>query len=544
MNHFKAFKNLLKRSLLILIILFEIVFSVHSQPRGDYWGDQIPTQGLRKGPGRGSGSGGGPSGASAGGVGGVMFYNYAILDSTLKIQNLTIDYDNSQIDGSRLKLNINDKQVGYKIYDWQLIPLTKYADSPYSACFTYFGELIDKDLENLIRDNDGHILNYHPKLFNTLLGWRLADMDLLFLYEFTTDLPKVNNNYVLGMGETVSDINSNYLGLYNYSDYLTTVETDLGQSFRSYIITDYTRDIVVSLKNDSIQIEGYPYYYSWRYRYDTPGYNEQNIADSIQNHYMKILEDKLAENPDFYERGLYVDSLISLSLKYSDDYIFYAEGATFLDLVELDDYTKKTNFLERYTTGSLKDMLYATSKYMVSNKVIHLKELSERMSQHPKMLEAINPEVWNATVITMRVSAFFRYLKENFPTQWQAFVNQISDINPEPEVKTPTVLYKTGNTIIEDAIIAYKQSNSAENEITQALIRIFPNPVMDRLFIQNLQNENQIVIVSPDGKICISENVADVQCEIPVQELSSGIYLVQIIQNNRVVFRQTIVKSN
>jgi len=541
MNYHKNIKILLERMFVILLVLVQFVLSVNSQPRGSFYGDHASAPGLRKNQG---GGGGAPSGSSAVGVGGVMFYNYAILDSSLIIQNLNIEYNKTQSDGSRLRLNINNKQVGFKIYDWQLIPLTKYANSPYSACFTYFGELMDKDLEKLILDNDGHILNYHPDLFNTLLGWRLADMDLLFLYEFTTDLPKVNSSYVLGKGEAEPNVNANREGLYDYSDYLTAAEADLGQSFRSYIITDYTRDIVVRLKNDSLQIGGFPYYYSWRYMYDTPGFSEQYVADSIQNNYSKLLKDKLAENPRFYERGLYIDSLISLSLKYADDYFFYDEGDTFLELVGLNNYTAKKVFLENYTTGDLKEMLYFTSTNMVSNKVIYLKELSDRMSKHPEMLEAINPEVWNATIMTMRVSAFFRYLKANFPNQWQTFINQISDIKPEPEVKTPTILYKKGNTIIENAIKAYKLTNSTENKIEQPLVRIFPNPVEDKLFIQNLQEENKIVIVSSDGKICLSETVNDAHCEFPVSELSPGTYLVQIIQNNNIIFRQSIVKSN
>lgn len=540
MRYHKNIKAFLERMFVILLVLVQFVLSVNSQPRGSFYGDHASTPGLRKNPG---GGGGAPSGPSAVGVGGIMFYNYAILDSALVMQNLNIEYDKSQLDGSRLSLNINNKQIGFKIYDWQLIPLAKYANSSYSACFTYFGELMDKDLENLILDNDGHILNYHPDLYNTLLGWRLADMDLLFLYEFTTELPKVNNNYVLGKGEAQPDINANNSGLYDYIDYLTALETELGQSFRSYIITDYTRDIVVSLNNDSLKIGGYPYYYSWRYMFDTPGFSEQNVADSIQNHYSKLLKDKLNENPRFYERGLYIDSLISLSLKYANDYNIYDEKSTFSELVALNDYEAKSNFLERYTTVSLRDMLYSTSTDMITYKVIYLKELSDQMSMYPEMLEAINPEVWNATVMTMRASAFFRYLKANFPTQWQTFINQISDIKPEPEVKTPTVLFKSGNKIIEDAMKAYKLSSEA-NEITQPTVRIFPNPVVDRLFIQNLQEENKIVIVSSDGKICFSETVNDAQCEIPVSELSPGTYLVQIIQNNRVIVRQSIVKSN
>lgn len=541
MNYHKNIKRLLERMFVILLVLVQFVLSVNSQPRGSFYGDHASAPGLRKNHG---GGGGAPSGSSAVGVGGVMFYNYAILDSALIIQNLNIEYDKSKLDGSRLRLNINNKQVGFKIYDWQLIPLAKYANSPYSACFTYFGELMDNDLEKLILENDGHILNYHPDLNNTLIGWRLADMDLLFLYEFTTDLPKVNNNYVLGKGEAQPNINANNSGLYNYLDYLTAAETNLGQSFRSYIVTDYTREIVVSLTNDSLKIGGFPYYYSWRYMYDTPGFSEQYVADSIQNHYSKLLKDKLAENPRFYERGLYIDSLISLSLKYAYDYNLYDEVSTFSELVSLNDYEAKNKFLESYTTESLRNMLYKTSKDMITYKVIYLKELSDRMSKHPEMLEAINPEVWNATIMTMRASAFFRYLKENFPNQWQTFINQISDIKPEPEVKTPTILYKTGNKIIEDAMKAYKLTNSVDNEITQPSVRIFPNPVMDKLFIQNLQEENKIVIVSSDGKICLSETVNDAHCEIPVSELSPGTYLVQIIQNNNIIFRQSIVKSN
>ncbi|MBT6007312.1 MAG: T9SS type A sorting domain-containing protein, partial [Prolixibacteraceae bacterium] len=481
---------------------------------------------------------GGYNGAYLGSVGGISFENTAVLNEGFQIDKLEILYDNSQIDGSRIELTINENKTHVKIFDWQLIPIAKYANSEYTACFTYFGDLEDEYCQNIILNNNGHILNYHPEFANTLVGWRLADMDMLILYDFTTDLPKKDNNYILGAGEQIPDVDANNTGAFNFYNYFISIENNLGYTFQSYVISDYSQVIEISTKNDSLKISGYPYYYCWRLRIDMEGFNVQEAGDSIANYYQTLLNQKLQENPGFNERGLYIDSLISLSNDYPFSYEIYS-GGTFIDLVAIETEFEKRVFLEQYSTASLKSLLIDVTTYMFAYEAVLMKEFSDRMSANPEMISAWNPAVWDATVNTMRFSAFFRYIKLNFPGQWQSFLAQISLLEPKPAVITPTVIYDKGNAIIEQALeICPVEEIGKRNEIS-----IFPNPVKNILNLQNLSGDNTIQIVSMDGKTNFSEIANSRNKQIVLKGFPDGTYIINVLKDGKIIESQKIIKE-
>jgi hypothetical protein len=439
----------LYKNVQILIILITLVSQGQTQNRGAYSFAAPKAISLKV-----NSSGQGYSGAFAGGVGGISFEKTAIVAQGFQINQLKISYNKLQADGKRMELEINGKSINTNLYDWQLIPIVKYANSNSTACFTYFGELENKALADTIKKYDGHILNYHPDFENTLLGWRLADMDLMMMYNFTSDLPKVNGKYILGKGESVPDTISNNNGGYYFQQYLNSVVNDLGHMYQSYIISDYSRNIVIKLQNDSLELSGYPYYYCWRLRKFSPGFDIQKVADSISDSYTLLVKKQLENYPGINVRRLYIDSLIVLSDLYPDSFPFYESG-TFIDLVGISSSDEKRRFLENFSTENLITMCIVVSAYMIANDIQMLKELSDRMSARPQMLEACNPEVWKATTNTMRYAAFYRFIKANYPEQWKRFYNQVLVLEPVPEVITPTVLYETKNKKIRDALRRY-----------------------------------------------------------------------------------------
>jgi hypothetical protein len=520
----------LKRSLLIILVFLEIVISGFSQ--------DVPILRPIDAPPLEYDSESSNNDLFPINVGGVAFKETARLNPALQINNLTIRYDTGQPDGNRLQLTINGEKSHYTLYDWQLIPLVKYADSRYVACFSYFGELLNKELENIVLKNDGHIMNYHQELYNTLLGYRIAYMDLMVMYEFTTGLPKQNGAWLLGASESNPDVVANTLGQVQFIQHLNKIENDLGYTFRSYIITDHSREIQISLKNDTLNLSGFPYYRCWYYREDTKGFNKKSINDSITNRYQVILNNELAKNPNFYTRGLYIDSLITLSVKYPKGY----QATTYIDFIELvalKTVAEKKAFLERYYTESLKEMLFLTASEMEYKRVIYLTEFSNRMSQYPEMLKATNPATWNATVLTMRTAAFFRYVKANFPTEWQALVAQVKGKTPEPAVRTPTVIYNSPNSIIEEAISTGIPAVPEKPED----ILIYPNPVKDMLYIDQISRNSVISVISPEGKVVVQENAVGEQHRISLKGLPDGIYLIRIADGQKRVFTRSIIKS-
>jgi hypothetical protein len=72
--------------------------------------------------------------------------------------------------------------------------------------------------------------------------------------------------------------------------------------------------------------------------------------------------------------------------------------------------------------------------------VIPLKEYTERISSDTKLLRSINPAIWDTGVNVMRYAAFFRYVREKYPAEWQSFYERIKQVQTSPSVTTPTVM--------------------------------------------------------------------------------------------------------
>jgi len=378
-------------------------------------------------------------------VGGISFGTAAKKDAALEIQSFTFGYKKDKPDGDRLEVVINGKPVAFRVYDWMLKPVAGFSESEFNSCFTYFGKLQDKKMEETVIQNGGHVLNYHPAFQNTLLGWRLSDMDILILYDFTSDLPRVNNKVILGAGEAPPDVQANNYGAYEFSSYINKIEKKLGYSFQSYIITDISRDVTFSVLNDSLSISGTPYYYCWKYRNSLKGFDINAVGAEIKKGYETTIKEH--SGIAFDVREFFIDSLIAISARYEKGYTLFRAG-TFNDLLAISGEAARRDFLRRYATESLGSMAIEVTAQMAAQTPVHLKTFSDRMSGDPEMIRACNPAVWDATVMTMRLSAFFRYLKQNYPEQWEAFAATVEKISIQPEVTTPTVLFDKGHPVL------------------------------------------------------------------------------------------------
>lgn len=70
---------------------------------------------------------------------------------------------------------------------------------------------------------------------------------------------------------------------------------------------------------------------------------------------------------------------------------------------------------------------------------------------------------------------------------------------------------------------------------------IFPNPATDRLYI-NVDSKAQVAVFSIIGRQVIQTQVANDKTAIPVQDLNSGVYMVQVTQNGNTVTKKLIIK--
>lgn len=450
-----------------------------------------------------------------GSVGGISYDQVAKPESTLQITSLTIEYAQNNFNGERLMLNINGKKVYTSLFDWQLIPIAKFADSESYSCFTYFGDLANQKFDQLVLDNGGHILNYHPSFSNTLLGLRLMDMDLLYMYNFTCDLPKLDNKYILGGGEIIPDINSNILGYNNFIFHINTIKKDLKQNFRSYILSDYNRSLTFSIQNDSLKLNEYPFYFCWRLKSDNPAFNPTAVRNSIILTYEKKRTDEM----------FIIDSLIAKADLYKKYYDLYS-GGTFIDLVNLsNDRQIRVDFLKRYYLSDLYNLLINISYDLEANSPEYLEEFSIRMS-NTEILKKTNPAVWDANVKVMRYAAFFRYLKLNYPVQWLAFLHELEGIVPKPEVITPTVIFDTGNSVIENALLKVSVHNSSAQKVVQC----YPNPFNDFIILNNSNEMERISIYGTDGRLYFEELNCPKNFRLNTSKLFAGVYSLVVVE--------------
>jgi hypothetical protein len=345
------------------------------------------------------------------GVGGVAFDNEASPAAGLNVNSIELKYNSKASDGERLTVIINGQQVKTKIYDWELVPIAKHANSQNYACFTLFGKLQD---ENTVLERGAEVLNYSPEFFNTLMGLRLFQLDILIAKpDISIYLPQKNNQYILGPGENMPDTSSNKRGLENFIDELSRQFED----YSSYLICDENRDIEFNVYNGSLLLNNTPFYHFWKP--DEPEEAEyERVSDSINEQVATQI------NP----KEWYKASITEINRN--------AKGL----LNQLEE--------QQVGEGELIEALHSVLVELVlrqTAKPIFVRKLSNSLSNMPSLFRNINPTVWDAGVKTMQYGAFFRYCKAKFPEQWSMFMSQIKRVLVYPVVKTPTVLHSTEN---------------------------------------------------------------------------------------------------
>lgn len=91
-------------------------------------------------------------------------------------------------------------------------------------------------------------------------------------------------------------------------------------------------------------------------------------------------------------------------------------------------------------------------------------------------------------------------------------------------VKATSVNF-TGNDLASEADF---DINTNTNNLSNQDINLYPNPVNDVLYLNNLPEKAQITITSLEGRLIKEFTNEGVRCEISVNHLSSGVYVVRI----------------
>jgi hypothetical protein len=78
------------------------------------------------------------------------------------------------------------------------------------------------------------------------------------------------------------------------------------------------------------------------------------------------------------------------------------------------------------------------------------------------------------------------------------------------------------------------------SEMGSSDFRIYPNPAESSLFIEGLSVEASVKIFDVDGKLLVKKQ--NVSREIDVENLSKGVYFIQIVDNQSIITRKFIKK--
>jgi hypothetical protein len=78
---------------------------------------------------------------------------------------------------------------------------------------------------------------------------------------------------------------------------------------------------------------------------------------------------------------------------------------------------------------------------------------------------------------------------------------------------------------------------------TNNIITIFPNPTEENLYVEVENPNTTLNIFSTLGKLVLSESLVNLKNQINIKELSNGIYIIKIIDSNRIISISKIVKE-
>jgi hypothetical protein len=342
------------------------------------------------------------------GIGGVSFEAVAVPATSLSNQNIALDYE-----GDNLVVKIGNKIFYPQLPEWQLIPIVKFADSPYQVAFSALGDTTD---------NKGAQCKYHPAFLDNLLGLRIFQTDLLNIPGVLWDLPKnEKGKYILAESE------NSYIP---QKDQVlnTKLHEELsgnGRQFTSFMLTDKYTEIVFDMEDNNLTFSGHPDYLFTRNNMD-----DEKIAglrERVEYCYKEISENAKILLGNQYTSNLNPKTNLSGLRKKLDENKNKAANNPF-PFYRLRDALTELDSLNRL------------SDKQIGIKFQTLDNFSASFGKNWTLLKKYNYPVYAAVENISHWAAFFRYVKNTHPDNWAAFVEKIKQrkISDAPDVITPT----------------------------------------------------------------------------------------------------------
>jgi hypothetical protein len=340
------------------------------------------------------------------GVGGVAFSAVAVGTPSLYVHSL--QYDAAAPDGQRLVVGVGPRggptqKVRGKIYDWQLVPVARYALDENGSAVTLFGRLDDEKEEGAALATGQRVINYHPRLDNTLVGLRLLQADVLIIQPNAADLFKRDGKLLLGAGESGHNYERNLARFQQISTWQKLM-ADKGQQYRyqSYVVGDLNQRVTFAVSGEILTFTGEPFWNAW-----------QSKPPSATNPKMEALVARHDKLVDEYNANI--------------------------RLLKASGENKQALKIMAALTTRKTEIESVESQIEALNEVVQMPEFSNALSQRIRELDGINPVVYGTLRTVMHYRALFKHFQQQNQPGFSAFVTSLDAVPIRPAVTTPTL---------------------------------------------------------------------------------------------------------
>ena len=319
---------------------------------------------------------------------GVNFEQTAVPTSRFGSKKIEVEYRSSNVDGQRLTIKVDSQAYPYAVPDWQLVPITAFANSEFSAAISIYGEGPDLDRFNYIQ--------YHEAFENTLLGLRLLQAYLILFVDGPSRVTTWDGKQVLGFGELPDSLDeSEELLVLMWQAIIDSSSERSGKTYEypsSYTITDVGQDVVLDIVDGKLVLEPNPYYFFW---------------NSDTDEYSELVSDANLLISRYNDLGPIVSKAI--------------EEEKYEDLIELDAEREAIEVEIERLKSAIENFKPKISPAQHVTKAV--RDAYRGAMEHRPITSAV--------LQTGRLASLFRYVKRSNPEGWDKFVKQVGELEIE-----------------------------------------------------------------------------------------------------------------
>lgn len=390
----------------------------------------------------------GPSGVRGafGRVGGVLFQGTAKPANPIK-GPIKLSFKPKGKHDASLQVEFDGMQGSSEVPAWVWVVAARFAANGNTAAISLYGNPETKaDVDYLRANPDGFLVNYHPELANTLVGFMLFLSDTMFV--------QGNPNLMRKATTKLQDFDkySGYHQKFNEPKSAAAAKQlaaaiNVGD-WQTYMLNDVATDYTFAVAGGALKLTGVPDYQFAKFDKKLEIKNGKLTNNDPKDKTTKVAcktHKFMMEAGEAYKIRM-VSSEVDAFLRLEDK-----DGK---QLAENDDENKSTfnariDFVCNATAEyhiiatcypkPVDPKLATVGKYQLTvEQMVAVNNASKAIRDNRNLLYDLNPQLYAVVDDFAQMVAFFNYVKAQNPAGFKAFVNQLGDVMKIiPEMKTP-----------------------------------------------------------------------------------------------------------